>query len=201
MGNRKSAGRDRSPAPQNKGQKRGNRGQKPGKKRRQGGPGRPFTKGQPDLPVGNRFQPGQSGNPGGRPRALKELKEQIQKRGEDLVNELFGIVDHRPEEWGSRVVGPSHRERILAIKELMAYGYGRPVLAVEVSGPGGSAVETRDITLMNSAERRQRLNELMAKAGGAAVVERAADGAEPEAEADPADEDEDGDDDSGQGGT
>ena len=116
------------------------------------GPGRPF-------------QPGQSGNPGGRPKVLKELKDRIQLRGLELVDLLFGIVDGLPVMKGRGVVGPSHRERILAIKELMAYGYGRPVLAVEVSGPGGGPLESRDISLMNSAERRQRMRELAQKAG------------------------------------
>src|SRR5919109_631123 len=69
------------------------------------GPGRPF-------------KPGQSGNPGGRPRALTELKERIQLRGADLVDHLLAIADETPKMKGSRVVGPGHRERILAIKEL-----------------------------------------------------------------------------------
>lgn len=131
------------------------------KRKRGRGPGRPF-------------KPGQSGNPGGRPRMLKELKDRIQLRGLDLVDVLFGIVDGLPLAKGRGVVGPSHRERILATKELMAYGYGRPVLAVEVSGPGGGPLEGRDISLMTSAERRQRLKQLTDKAAAGAVGAAAA---------------------------
>lgn len=159
-------------ASQNRGQTLRNRGQSGAKKRRQGGKGRPFERGQKDLP-GRRYEPGQSGNPGGRPVALKELKDRIQRRGEDLIDHLLSIADGDNKlASGWPVAHPSHRERILAIKELMAYGYGRPVLAVEVSGPGGKPLETRDITEMNSAERARRLTELLVKAGAKVAAAR-----------------------------
>lgn len=164
--------RRKRPAPQKSAETPTSRA--PKRKRRQGGKGKPFVKGQPDLPLGKRFQPGQSGNPGGRPRALKELKERIQVRGDDLIDFLFEIAEGLPEREGRTIVGPSHADRYHVIKELLDRGYGRTVQAIELSGPGGGAVETRDITQMNSSERRARLNELMAKAGAGAVDEAAA---------------------------
>ena len=91
---------------------------------------------------GGRFQPGNSANPNGRPRLLPELKEHIRVRGQELVDRLFELVEAEPQlvRRGRRTVtvGPSHRERILAIRTLLAYGYGKPVLAVEISGTSDS---------------------------------------------------------------
>lgn len=149
-------------ASQSKGQKSGSRGQKK-PKRRQGGRGKPFQKGQPDLP-GKRFEPGQSGNPGGKPKTLKELKDRIQRRGLDLVDALFEIVDGLPEREGRSVVGPSHADRYHCAKELLDRGYGRTLQAVELTGKGGGPLEGRDMSDMTSGERRERLRELLAKA-------------------------------------
>jgi hypothetical protein len=152
------------PGPQKRGQKPGSRGQ-PKPKRRQGGKGKPFQPGQPDLPgAGTRFQPGESGNPGGRPKTLKELKERIQRRGGDLIDILFGIAEGLPERAGTRVVGPSHADRYHCAKELLDRGYGRTLQAVELTGKGGGPLEARDISELNSAERRARLRDLLAKA-------------------------------------
>jgi hypothetical protein len=68
------------------------------------------------------------------------------------------------------MVGPSDDTKRLVIRDLLDRGYGRAVQAVEVSGPGGGAISHRDITQLNSTERRQRLNDLLAKAGGGVAV-------------------------------
>lgn len=116
-----------------------------------------------------RFLPGNRANPGGRPRELKELKHYIQLHGFELVEALFAVVrgEPRQERRGRRttLVYPAPNERVLACKELLNRGYGRPVLAVEMTGRAGGPLETRDIMDMTSGERRARLNELMAKAG------------------------------------
>jgi hypothetical protein len=97
-----------------------------------------------------RFGPGNAGNPFGRPKLLPELKQRIQERGQYLIDRLFEIVDPEPQlvRRGRRVVavGPSHKDRVLAIKLLLGYGYGRPPLAIEITRPGdGSfAGATRD---------------------------------------------------------
>lgn len=114
---------------------------------------------------GRPFQPGQTGNPGGRPRGLAVLRESIQARGAHLVDELFAIVDELPrqvpqDEGPAFYVGPTHRDRIMAIDKLLAYGYDKPIQAVEVSGPGGGPLATADVTRMTTEQRRARLEEL-----------------------------------------
>lgn len=102
---------------------------------------------------GKPFAPGQSGNPGGRPRKRAELVAKIQERGLDLVQKLFDIVDECPvmvpndsdKGPGYNVVGPSHRDRIDAAKLLIAYGYGKPLQTVEVSGPEGGSIPVTGI--------------------------------------------------------
>lgn len=120
------------------------------------------------------YPEGVSGNPGGRPKMLKELKERIQEGGSELVEKLFSIALDPPKvsriNRRTIVDGPNYRERVMAIEKLLAYGYGRPVLAVEVSGPGGGPLETRDIDKLTSTERAKRLVELLVKAGARALA-------------------------------
>jgi hypothetical protein len=120
------------------------RGQKK-PKRKQGGKGKPFVKGQKDLP-GKRFEKGKSANPGGRPKELRELKEMIRNRGADLIDILFAIADEEPEMVPSGkdgqdivMVGPTHGNRIAAVERLLAYGYGKP--AQPLTGENGGPVK------------------------------------------------------------
>jgi hypothetical protein len=94
--------------------------------------------------AGGLWKPGQSPNPGGRAKKRAELTQRIQERGIDLIEALFALVDDNPEfvtgERGGVPVGPSHRDRIDAIKLLLAYGYGKPTLAVELTGRNGGPI-------------------------------------------------------------
>lgn len=137
-----------------------------------------------------RFAKGTSGNPGGRPKLLAELKEKIQARGDELVDKLFAIAFEQPKarKVGRRVVldGASPKERVMAIEKLLAYGYGKPVQAVELSGPGGGPVRTSAIDNLTSGERRKRIRELLTLAAAESAEAPAA-----AAPADPASEDAD----------
>lgn len=124
---------------------------------------------------GRKFNAGQSGNPGGRPKLLKELKERIQARGEELIEKLFAIaVDPpKPKRVGRRVLldGPSAKERVMAIEKLLAYGYGKPVQAMEITGKDGTPIQTADVSpaaRLTSEHRIRRILELAAKAAGQA---------------------------------
>lgn len=70
-------------------------------------PGRPFTKGQ-------------SGNPGGRPRALGELKAQCREMTPAILEQLRAeAADRSTDHWFD------------ASKLIIAYGWGRPASAEE----------------------------------------------------------------------
>ena len=74
------------------------------------------------LPNG-RFAPGKSGNPGGRPKEVKEIRALAQQKSPEVIQTLFEIVMDstlRP--------GP----RVAAAKELLDRALGRPLGAAEV---------------------------------------------------------------------
>ena len=76
------------------------------------------------------FQPGQSGNPGGRPKEDPHLKAMARVHTEAAVQVL---VDALSDENG--------RTRIAAAEALLDRGYGKPAQSVAVTGEDGGAVE------------------------------------------------------------
>jgi len=83
-------------------------------------------------PVDKRFKPGQSGNPGGIPKATIEFRQRCREAmerpggGWDLAAEMLV----RP--------GPDRR---WAIEFLAAYGYGKPSQHIEHTGTEGGPIE------------------------------------------------------------
>ena len=75
------------------------------------------------------FKPGQSGNPGGRPKAVSKVRELIDAEGEDLVINLIAIA-RDPKE--------SAKERISATKELLDRWLGKAPQQLD-DGDGGPA--------------------------------------------------------------
>src|SRR5262245_61595650 len=79
------------------------------------------------------FRPGVSGNPNGRPKGVAALAQRIRretKAGRTLVEFL---VDRM-------LRGRTDQARIQAAALLLAYGFGKPVQQLEVSGPGGRRI-------------------------------------------------------------
>ena len=64
---------------------------------------------------GRPFEPGQSGNPGGRPKALGELRDLARTHAAEAINELARLA----------VKARSESVRVAAIRELLDRGYGR----------------------------------------------------------------------------
>ena len=70
----------------------------------------------------SKFEPGQSGNPGGRPKS-KALRDLCRTYTAPAVEELAKIA----------LNGKGEMTRVVAIRELLDRGYGRPLQGVDVS--------------------------------------------------------------------
>jgi hypothetical protein len=84
---------------------------------------------------GKRFEPGKSGNPGGRP---KKTAEEI-----DLIEACKAKVPEALEVIASIMVkGSNERNRLAAAQAIIERAHGKPVQPVESSGPAGGPIET-----------------------------------------------------------
>lgn len=88
------------------------------------------------------FIPGQSGNPAGRPKGtgttLHDLVREATNDGQDPVDFLLKVL-------AGRIKHVKIEHRIMAAKELLDRGYGKPAQTHEVSGPEAGPVEVRFI--------------------------------------------------------
>lgn len=127
------------------------------------------------------FQAGQSGNPGGRPKADQKLRDLCQARGEELFNLLWGIAndDTYEQTEAGPVPAVAPKDRIAAIKILLDRGYGRPRQEVEITGQNtyqGRAL----VTIMQAPRPGQPspMIKAIAAAAGNAPAREAGDGAD-----------------------
>ena len=79
-----------------------------------------------------------SGNPGGRPRVLAEIRTLARTYTEPAVLALVEIMQH----------GRNESARVAAAQAVLDRGWGRPVQALEHSGPEGSALLPADLTVL-----------------------------------------------------
>jgi hypothetical protein len=110
------------------------------KKRR--GPGKPFQKGQ-------------SGNPGGRPEALREVV--------DLARRSTPMALQRLEYW-ARSDHPSASPK--ACEVLLDRGWGKATQPTEITGKDGGPIQTQAVE-----DARPALTEFLAEFGGKATEE------------------------------
>lgn len=98
---------------------------------KRGGPGRPFA-------------PGQSGNPGGRPKGFAALVRERTEEGAPLVEYALrvqqGLEVELPDSPTVREAVEVARLRLEAAKWLADRGWGAPVQQFEHSGPEGAGL-------------------------------------------------------------
>jgi Family of unknown function (DUF5681) len=105
--------------------------------------------------TGKGFMPGQSGNPGGRPRtakfsdAVRQLSAELGSKGKTGAEQLAENCFKRALKGSAR-----HAELFLS------YAEGRPKQGVELSGLDGAAIRFEGLS---EAEMEVRLNELIQK--------------------------------------
>lgn len=87
-------------------------------------------------PPRSAWKPGQSGNPGGRPAVLKDIRAAAQQEGEACIRALVAIRDN-----------PSSPEaaRVAAIRELLDRGFGKPTQHTEITGADGGPIQTQAV--------------------------------------------------------
>jgi hypothetical protein len=79
----------------------------------------------------HRWQPGQSGNPSGRPKALVTLRDMARVHTPELMAELINLA----------MYAESENVRLGAIREVLDRGWGRSITPIQVSpGTPGTAV-------------------------------------------------------------
>ena len=79
---------------------------------------------------GRPFEPGQSGNPGGRPKVAKEFKEKCR----DFMS------DEGWEKLKSIAINGKKKDQFRALELIAAYAYGKPKQGVELSGEDGGNI-------------------------------------------------------------
>ena len=79
-----------------------------------------------------KFQKGQSGNPGGRPKALREVEELARQEAAAAMQTLATI--HRDKK-------APYSARVMAANALLDRGWGKARQALEHSGADGGAVK------------------------------------------------------------
>ena len=75
------------------------------------------------------FKPGQSGNPGGRPKALMEVIELARKETAASIKTLAKIRDDET---------APHAARVTSADVLLKRGWGNPVQPIDGDGQGGA---------------------------------------------------------------
>ena len=123
--------------------------------------------------TGKGWLPGQTGNPGGRPKGLAEKVRGATRDGESLVRFFLAVSAGKvPDEHGRAIKGKTVelRERIEAHKWLADRGYGKAVQPVEASGPGGGPMQFEAEILNAGEDFAGRVARLAARVGAKAGV-------------------------------
>jgi len=93
------------------------------------------------MSIGRPFQKGQSGNPGGRPKEIAEVKELAREHMPAAIKALVSIMNNTK---------ASDAARVSAATALLDRGYGKP--AQHLTGESGTSYVVRLPEVANSAE-------------------------------------------------
>jgi Family of unknown function (DUF5681) len=97
--------------------------------------------------VGRPFKPGQSGNPGGRPKGLGHVRELARQRTDAAIVTLEGVMKH----------GRTDQAKVAAAVALLDRGWGKPLQSVEFR----DSAEWQDLRGRLLAWLTQRHSELL----------------------------------------
>jgi hypothetical protein len=90
-----------------------------------------------------KWQPGQSGNPGGRPKVPEDLKKSCRRlsmRGMKVLEEIIT----------SKSATTKDSDRIAAVRLVMEYGFGKPTQPIE--GKDGAPIQVTILKLTEPEE-------------------------------------------------
>ena len=91
-----------------------------------------------------KFEQGQSGNPGGRPKGLGEIREIARQHTDAAIETLVKVMDND---------SASHSARVAAASALLDRGWGRPAQTIDASINGNGSLSD---VLQEMSERHQR---------------------------------------------
>lgn len=116
---------------------------------------------RPPPPKEHQFKPGQSGNPGGRPKGLAAKVREATKDGQVLIQFWMDVVS-------GKVKGATAGDKLRASGLLAERGWGRAVesLDVEVSGKDGGPIEHKHMEV----KEPERIGKILGHLASAGVV-------------------------------
>ncbi len=85
------------------------------------------------------FTKGQSGNPGGRPRATAELRNLAQTAGLEAFQRVIELTRHE-----------DPKIALEAVKIVLDRGFGRPAQPVDGDGQGGPIVQKIELVIVDA---------------------------------------------------
>jgi len=98
--------------------------------------------------AGRPFENGRSGNPGGKPRVIAELRDLARRQAPDAIKELGRLA----------LKARNETARIAAIRELLDRGYGKPTQIL--AGDDAADTGLKKIEVVFVSPRQQQDDEL-----------------------------------------